>query len=77
MAQHDFLVKGKREGGSGLDVQRCVRCGLEVWPDSLRKEGGGEKWDLLNVPSRSNAIQSVPCDPAWRPSAAGDWRRLW
>lgn len=76
MAQHDFVVKGKREGGSGFEVQRCTRCGLEVWPDSLKKEVAGQKWELLNVPPRPDAIQSVPDVPDWLPSEASGWRRV-
>jgi hypothetical protein len=40
MAKHDFVVKPKRESGSRFDVQRCSRCGLEIWPGSLGKEVG-------------------------------------
>ena len=76
MAEHNFEVKGKHEGGSGMDVQRCKRCGLEIWPGSLRKEVAGGKLELPCVPPQAEIIRRIPCDPAWPASAQDGWLRL-
>lgn len=72
MAQHNFGVKGKHEGGSGLDVQQCSRCGLVIWPGSLRKDIGGSRWQLYSVLPETNG---VPCDPEWPQSEQQGWMR--
>jgi hypothetical protein len=72
VAHHDFVVNAKRESGSGLTVQRCRRCGLEVWPGSLRKDFGNVRWEIECVPSQAEA---APFDPEWLPSEQKGWNR--
>jgi len=74
MAKHDFVVKGKLASGSGLDVQRCRRCGLEIWPDGMKKAVGGARWERVCVPPQG--ADAIPCDPTWQPSGKEGWTRL-